>query len=163
MRKTLLLALLMAPFLSRAQDDGDLRLGVKLAPNFHWLRSDSKELKRDGTGLGYTFGLVSELAIDDRQAYYFSSGVLFNHIGGAFTATFSKEVDGVSTSIRSKQELRVNYLEVPMTLKLRAVNDNPLTFYGQFGASAGFKLRARSTFTTTTTVNGASTTVSDTD
>lgn len=127
------------------------------------MRSDSKELKGDGTNLGYSFGLLTEFPIGDRGTYYFSSGLLLNHIGGGFTAAFSKEVEGITTSIRSEQDLRLNYLDIPVALKLRAVNDKPLTFYGQVGMSAGFNLRARSEFTTSTTVGGTTTTVSDTD
>lgn len=162
MKKLLAMTLLLAPVLGYAQDSS-FRLGIKLAPNFHWMRSDSKELDGDGSGLGYTFGLLTEFPIDERGTYYFSSGLLLNHIGGAFSADFSQEQEGITTSVRSEQDLKLNYLEIPVTLKLRAVSDKPLTFSGQLGVSMGFNLRARSEYTTSTTVAGTTTTVSDQD
>lgn len=162
MKKLLALSLGIVPFLSHAQDPA-FRLGIKLAPNFHWMRSDSKEVKGDGTNLGYTFGLLTEFPIGDRGTYYFSSGLLLNHIGGGFSASFDQVTEGITSSIRSEQDLRLNYLEIPVTLKLRAENDNPLTFYGQLGMSASLNIRARSEFTTTTTVGGTTTTLSDED
>jgi hypothetical protein len=154
--------LIMLPFLGQAQDAA-FRLGVKLAPNFHWMRSDSKELKGEGSGLGYTFGLAADLPIGDRGNYYVSTGLFLSRMGGRFAADFSREVDGVTTAIRSEHDLRLRYLEIPVSLKLRAVNDKPLTFYGQVGMSTGFNLRARTEFTTRTAVGGTTTTVTDED
>lgn len=156
------IGLILLPFIGQAQDEG-FRLGIKFAPNFHWMRSDSKELSGDGSNLGYSFGLLTEFPIGDRGTYYFSSGLLLNHIGGRFAADFSQDLEGVTTRVVSEQDVRMNYLEIPVTLKLRAVNDNPITFYGQVGMSTSLCLRARSEFTSSTTVSGTTTTISDED
>lgn len=140
-----------------AQDDS-FRLGVKLAPNFAWMRSDSKDLQNAGNRLNYTFGLVSDFKLNEAGNYYFSTGILYNNIGGTFKADGTYDLNGTSTTVRSEQELKLRYIEVPLTLKLRATSDKPLSFYGQLGFSTAFNIRARTDATTTLTVGGTTTT-----
>ena len=139
------------------------RLGVKLAPNFAWMRADSKDLSSDGSRMGYSFGLLGDFALGDQGTYFFSTGVLLNNIGGKFKADFTTDVDGVSTAFTSEQDLKLRYLEIPLTMKLRTKTDGQVNFYGQVGFSAAINLRARTDFTTTSTVGGSSTTVTSED
>ncbi|MCB0782324.1 MAG: PorT family protein, partial [Flavobacteriales bacterium] len=147
-----------APSTRSASSDDGVRLGLKVAPNFHWLRPDTKGLESDGNNTGLSFGIVVDFPFGSNGQYAFHTGVLLNYIGGPLKATF-----GTDTTVVSVQDTKLRYLEIPLCLKLRTRMDKPMNFYGQLGTSAAINVRARSDFETTTTILGSNTTVSDTD
>jgi hypothetical protein len=164
MKRSLLAASLLTMTLPalHAQDQ-PFRLGLKLAPNFAWMRSDSKDLQSDGNRTGLSYGLLAEFKVGSTGTYFFSTGLVLNNIGGTFKSEGTYDLAGTSTTVKSTQELKLRYLEIPLTLKLRTAADKPMNFYGLVGLSAAMNLRARTDFTTTATVGGTTTTTSDTD
>jgi hypothetical protein len=86
--------------------------------------------------------------------------VVLTNIGGQFKADDTYDIAGVSTKVQSEQDLKLRYVEIPLTLKLRTVEDKPMNFYAQVGTSLAFNVRARTDFSSTTTpVGGTATTV----
>ena len=158
----LLVTLFVLPGLS-AQDDASFRLGLKVAPNFSWMRSDSKDLTSDGSRTGITYGLLGDFKLNDAATYYFSTGILLNSIGGKFKADATYDLGGVSTAVKSEQELKLRYIELPLALKLRTKTSGAMNFYGQFGVSTAFNIRARADGSTTSTANNTTTTTSTED
>lgn len=156
---TALLVVLVFPSV-QGQDgqDPNFRLGIKVAPNLAWLRADSKDLESNGTRSGISFGLLSEFKIDNAGRYFFATGILYNNIGGKFNAEGTYTLNGVETAVRTAQDVKLRYIELPLTIKLRSTVDRPLNFYGQVGAGLALNVRARADATTTTTVGGSSTT-----
>ena len=65
--------------------------------------------------------------------YYFSTGLLINSI--------ASKVDFPVGDDRDK--IRLQYVEVPLTIKLKSVEDETGRFYGQFGFTAGFKVSGK--------------------
>ncbi|HOP43681.1 MAG TPA: porin family protein [Flavobacteriales bacterium] len=147
-----------APARSSSSDDG-VRLGLKVAPNFHWLRPDTKGLESDGNNTGLSFGIVVDFPFGDNGQYAFHTGALLNYIGGPLKADYSTD----TSTVVSTQDTKLRYVEIPLCLKLRTRMDQPLNFYGQLGVSAAINVRARSDFETTTTILGNNVTASDTD
>jgi hypothetical protein len=145
------LALLVAlpALLSAQDDDAGLRIGLTFSPKTAWLRSDSKGLESDGNKLGYRFGLITEFPLSSRGTYYFSTGLLLDRIGGDVKAAYT--VEGTSTNVVSRQTIGLSYLELPVTLKLRAGTAENLRFYAQLGFNPSINIRARSDFSTTST------------
>lgn len=152
----LLLAPLIATNSANAQDDNSLRLGFKVAPNTAWLRPDSKGLESDGNKSGISFGVIMDIPFGANGTYAFHTGFMLNNIGGKLKATFT---DANSASVVTTQDVSLRYLEIPLCLKLQTKTASPLDFYGLFGTSGAFNLRARSDYSTT--VGGVTT--SDTD
>jgi len=156
--KRLILPLLFTSLFTTAHaQEASFRLGIKVAPNFAWLRSDSKDLQSDGSRLGISFGLLGDLRLDNAGKYFFSTGIIYNNIGGTFKADGTYDIGGVSTVVKSEQDLKLRYLEIPLTVKLRTITDKPLNLYAQVGTSAAFNLRARTDVTTTSTPGGTTT------
>jgi len=159
--KRLILPLLLITLASptHAQEES-FRLGIKLAPNIAWMRSDSRDLVSDGNRVGFSFGLLGDLRVGQAGTYFFSTGVVLNNIGGQFKADATYDINGVSTVVQSEQDLKLRYLEIPLTLKLRTATEQPMNFYAQVGTSMAFNVRARTDFSSTSTpVGGTATTV----
>lgn len=117
-----------------------VRFGIKLAPNFGLIKPDTKELKSDGTRFGFTFGLMSDFMIGSTENYAFSTGLFLNNVGGKTTYPFGDK--------NLHTESKYQYIELPLTLKLKTNEIGYMTYYGQIGFGTAFNIRAKSDFDT---------------
>lgn len=137
MKKTLLTSLLAIAlaFPSFSQ----IRLGVTIDPQVSWLSSDRKKVEGDGSIAGISFGLNVDRYFAERYAIY--SGVFVESTGGylkynttGYTID-SKDRDGYQISQGESMKYRLQYLAVPIGIKLKT---NPIG-YNTFYATLGFK------------------------
>ncbi len=151
MKKALapLAALLLAPALLTAQDDVGVRFGLKLSPNTAWVRPDTRGLKSDGNTVGYTFGLMADFPVGASGNYYFSTGLNLNRIGGTYVLDY-KYVEGPNEPERTRPlatDVRLTYLEVPLTIKMMTNEIGYMRYFGQVGVGAAFNIRAKGDIT----------------
>jgi hypothetical protein len=143
----LAIALFAAPAL-HAQSDESARFGIKISPSTAWLRPDSRGLKSDGNMFGYTFGLMSEFPIGTTGSYRFATGVFLNNGGGSFTTdyTFVEVPNGPEQTRPLATELRLRYIDIPLTMKMMTNEIGYIRYFAQLGVTAGFNIRANSDF-----------------
>jgi opacity protein-like surface antigen len=143
--------------------ESKLHFGLKGAPSLAWYRSDSKNPKTDGSKFGFTYGLVTEFNF--AQNYAFATGLDVTYRGGKLkessTVTFTDSTITTSSSIKNT----IQYIEIPITLKLKTNEIGYLTYFLQAGISPGYKIRARESFETAiqVTKNGTITNFSEED
>ena len=137
----LLFPLLFGPLVAYAQEETpSFRFGLKVAPNLGFIKSDVKELKSDGSRLGFTFGLMGDFMFGTDRRYAFSTGLLLNNVGGKTSYT----VGGTNLSAENKYQ----YVELPLTLKLMTKEIGYITYFGQIGFGAAFNIAAKSDYDT---------------
>ena len=161
-----LLALLFGASHLFAQSDNSVRLGIKLAPNMAWVRSDTKGLESDGTLIGYSFGLMAEFPFGTNGNYRFATGLFLNNVGGKSKQTYSTaDTSGVTTDILNTSVVKLRYMELPVTMKLMTNEIGYMRYYGQLGIDLGVNLRAKADAETVATSGGSvrSTTEEDID
>lgn len=129
-----------------AQDGKSVRLGIKASPNMGFIAPE-KPFKADGTRIGYTFGLMADFMLGDDQNYAFSTGLYLNNVGGKFKQDLSAPVSGTVNS-----EVKLQYVEVPVTIKLLTNEIGYIRYFGQLGFGAAFNIAAKAT---TTVPNGS--------
>lgn len=163
----MLLALLFGASHLFAQSDNSVRMGIKLAPNLAWVRSDTKGLESDGTIVGYSFGLMMEFPFGANGNYRFASGLFLNNIGGKSTYSTATPADttGLTANILRNSTVNLRYIEVPVTMKMMTNEIGYMRYYGQLGVDLGVNIRAKSDAETVTTTGGSvrSTTEDDID
>lgn len=116
------------------QEEKNFRLGLSINPNIGWFRYNDDDI--DGSGkLGFSYGLIADLGFANN--YYFSTGLLINSI--AAKATYPMEG---GTSIAYDLQ-RLQYVDIPLTIKLKSVENETGRYYGQFGFTAGFKVSGK--------------------
>lgn len=151
MKKALLIlaaAAMAAPTLT-AQDDAGTRFGIKLAPNMAWLKSDTKGLGNDGSKIGFTFGLVTEFPIGAAGNYRFSTGLFLNNVGGKYLQTFSyPDANGQILTKELRNDLKLQYIQLPLTMKLMTNEIGYMRYFGQIGFDAAYNIRAKADFDT---------------
>lgn len=133
---------MILPILAGAQTLGDnFQLGFTASPNIGMLGIDDNRIPNytsNGAQFGFTYGVLADFGF--ARNYYFSTAFLVSTINGKSEITASNTGPG---SDNAKYTYKLQYLEVPLTLKLKS-NEGALgRFYGQFGLGTGVNIRAR--------------------
>ena len=119
-----------------------IRIGFKVDPTITWLGPKENFVTKDGSKLGFSYGFVLDYIIDPN--YAIASGLQIAHVGGKIK---TKSDIGLFESGQSNQEntynLSLQYVEIPIALKLKTNPINNLTYWGQFGTYLGVNIGAR--------------------
>lgn len=133
--KLLFLAIFLAPLFANAQytEGNKVQLGFTTSPTFGWLTFPSgqtPEIEPDGMRTGFSYGVLADIPFSDN--YYFSTALTVSTLNAKATEP------GVSNSI-----YKLQYLEVPLTLKLKSIEADNRRFYGQFGINTGINIGSK--------------------
>lgn len=157
MKKTTVLVMLLALVLgSFAQRD--FQLGLHFSPNIGWAKPAEANIEADGAKIGYTFGVIGDFNISDN--YIFSTGIQLVNTGFTLVKPDAQTyIDGSGNEVpgygKTTSEVRLNYVEIPLTLKLRTNEIGYIKYFGQVGFGLGVNYRAMAdeefSYTTVTT------------
>ncbi|WP_207426811.1 porin family protein [Pedobacter sp. SYSU D00535] len=125
----------LLPLFAKAQEEAKTtQLGFTVSPNLGWLStpgSNSNEGDRSPR-VGISYGVIADLGF--ARNYFFGTG---------FTLTRINSRDDISAeNVTNKRINSLQYIEVPLTLKLKSNEGQMARFYGQFGLGTGIKVRA---------------------
>lgn len=120
--------------ITKAQDQ-KFHFGLKVAPTLAWLKPDSKELKRDGSKLGFSYGIIGEYNFSSN--YSIASGVQVTYRGGSITKT------NVNSSLDTSSKWNLQYVELPISIKMKTNEFNKFRYFGQFGFVPGVNIKAK--------------------
>ncbi|NND94011.1 MAG: PorT family protein [Flavobacteriales bacterium] len=138
-----------------AQDDRPIRIAFAIQPATSWLVPEGDILEKDANRLAFSYGIITDFTIAGNPNYAFSTGVLINSQGGTITnpmyhdgeTTMFNKGDSTTTLIdefaESTEKYRLQYLDIPLTLKLKTNEIGYFTYYGQFGLDLSFNIKAR--------------------
>ncbi len=122
------------------------RFGLKVAPNIGWISPDTEDYNKDGSAPGFSWGFISDFAITEN--YHVGTGFNINYLNSKLTYPHKiTEIENNDTTsylgtMSSKMKLR--YIDIPLTLKMKTNKFDMLQVYGQIGFSLGFNLKAKS-------------------
>lgn len=135
-----IVAALMLPFSGFAQSlepvnsEKNFRLGFTTSPTFGWLKYDAGTDRNDGLRTGFAYGVLGDFGFSDN--YYFSTGLT--------VTSLNANVESIpTTSAQASSAYKLQYLEVPLTLKLKSNRIQNNRFYGQFGLAGNIKIGAK--------------------
>lgn len=155
--KTLITALLLGTsVLAGAQEsdmeDRKIRLGLHASPNLGWMKSDISQFEKDGLQprLGFGYGLMFDYKFSESSNYLFSTGFNITSCGGGLiepydsTSVFVPSA-GVTTEIyytgKMDRTYRLNYVNVPLLLKMRTNEIGYMSYFAAIGIDLGFRTR----------------------
>ncbi len=145
--------------IAQETDSPGFKLGIKVAPNLGWIKSDTKEVEGNGMAAGFTFGLMGDFRLG-KDNYALSTGVFMNISGGnqvvkPFTLQTSTTGDApvnVNVGVPAHEfARRYQYVEVPIMVKLKTNEMGYMTYFGQLGFGSAFNISAKSDEYTLTT------------
>ena len=181
--------LLAAGFLafgSFAQDDDfkKFRFGLKLDPSLNWLTPDNKKkFESNGVAAGFGFGLQTEFALKSNISFCVGAGMSFEggkmnfYPGTSADSTYfilngdeelqswddaaSLTTAGNSVYSLNNRRYKVNYVYIPVALKMKTKEIGMMTYFGQFGLDIKIKTRARANDNAKTILTGNSSDFTD--
>lgn len=137
----LLIVLMMISTTALSQN---FRLGFQASPHISWMNSTRGDIVNNETKPGVKYGLEADFYIAGYPRYALNSGLFVsNH---SFSARYNLDVPFfINTATFDSLvtlHYRMNYIEVPLNIKLRSEQFYRMTFYGQFGLSNLFNISA---------------------
>jgi hypothetical protein len=137
---TLLLLFLVAGFTSMAQ----IEIGLMVSPTIsspRFIAEDKYNFKNEGGKLGLGVGVVADYFF--AQNYAFSTGLVYRSKGGELSYSYTRDENGSSTTTKGKDDNSLQYVELPLSLKLFTNEVAPGTIvYFQVGGSLNTKVSA---------------------
>jgi hypothetical protein len=117
--------------------------GLKAAPGLNWFKPDNNIEKNDGAKFSFGYGIMTEFNFTDN--YCFATGLEINNVRGA--TRYSYSIAGIA--VESSQKYKLQYLTIPLTLKMKTNEIGMLRYFGQFGINNGFRLKAKADVSST--------------
>lgn len=130
-------------------DPPKAQLGFRAQPIFSWIGFETANFKSNGLGVGGKFGLVADVRLG--KNYAFGTGLEFLMLNGKADVANSvfkvlPPVGGQSDSIfLTSRNYKLQFLEIPLTLKLKTNQIGRFTYYVQFGGGIGVAISAKAT------------------
>ncbi|NQX43527.1 Outer membrane protein beta-barrel domain-containing protein [Pedobacter steynii] len=143
MKRYLTLFLLLLTGQLFAQEAGSpyygFRLGLTAHPTLGWVKPEVG--KTEGIALGFAYGLMADFNFADN--YSFATGLTITTINGKSTELGYMDMTVNAKPVDHELRYRLQYIEVPLTLKLKTNKIGDLRWYGQFGLSNDFNIGAK--------------------
>lgn len=143
MKKITLIAITCLSFAFGAQaQETKYKIGFKVNPNVSWLKPADNSIINEGSKLRFGFGLNFDRMFTDN--YAIGTGLNIFTTGGEVTYLKKFNNPDTATQIASiNRNYRLQYAEIPLTLKLRTNEVGYFTFWGQFGLGLGVNISAK--------------------
>jgi opacity protein-like surface antigen len=121
------------------------KIGFKLSPSVDWFGVDTKNVKLDAAKVKFGYGITTEFAFGNN--YALTVGVEHKLSGASlkfdqFPRYTTEESDTLFLNL-SQRNYKLDYVVLPLTLKLMTNEIGYFTYFGQFGIDASFLVRAR--------------------
>jgi len=140
MKKILLASLLI---IATTQVFAQVRLGLTAHPNFGFLKVENG--KGNGVSTGFSYGLMSDFEFAEN--YSFATGLTVTTINGKASILNYEPFSLLSSSSTNSAEydvkFKMQYLEIPLSVKLKTDENDGIKWYGQFGLTADIRIGAR--------------------
>ncbi|KLT65115.1 porin family protein [Pedobacter sp. BMA] len=118
------------------------RLGLTATPTVGWIKPEQG--KTNGLSLGFSYGLMGDFNFAPN--YSFSTALTITTINGKSTEANVSPYQGLSSSSNPKAydlKYKLQYVDLPLTIKLKTVKANDTRWYGQFGLSNSINIGAK--------------------
>lgn len=126
------------------------RLGLTAHPNFGFLKIENG--KSNGTALGFSYGLLGDFNFAEN--YSFATGLTITTINGKGTHTTAPPMIEATQPANGTYDVKykMQYIEIPLTVKLKTGKLADLRWYGQFGLSNDIRIGAKQDISSPTAV-----------
>jgi hypothetical protein len=144
MRPTLVIMLWLGSFLS-LHAQSKIKLSVHADPQVSWFSSDENEVLPDGSRFHMQTGLSMDFFFDENYAFALGFGI--NNLGGTLlysdSTLFVSNEDTLSLVPGQSVKHKLQYLDIPVGLKLKTEELGYLTFFLQLGLNPMININAR--------------------
>ncbi|CAN5444049.1 hypothetical protein BH09BAC1_BH09BAC1_05940 [soil metagenome] len=148
--KKIVIMLLMGLTIAQANAQDDVpkvRFGITTSPAIGWIKGADKNVETGKIRAGFEYGLVLDINLTRKnQNYMLSTGVMGLLNGGnAIYDSLVVDKNPLAPDVRNNVDARfkMQYVNIPIALKLKTNQIGYITYYGQIGFVTGFRVAAR--------------------
>ncbi|PLW93957.1 MAG: hypothetical protein C0592_04555 [Marinilabiliales bacterium] len=125
---------------AHAQDQKLFRFGLSGSAGMSWMKPDQDSLEYQGSKFGVGYGFVGELNIASN--FSLVTGFDVSYIGGKLQqAGVVHAFDSANILLSTKNSTyKLQYLDIPFTLKMKTNEINYIVYYARIGGSFGIAL-----------------------
>jgi len=121
------------------------RAGMYGTTGITWIKPDMKEWTNEGVRFGYGYGFMAEFALAPN--IIIASG--FDVMYGSGKLKFADTLFIFDSSIAKQSDInslyKIQYLQIPITIKMRTNEINYFRYYMRLGSSLGFRIGTKYT------------------
>ena len=122
------------------KESPSLKFGLKFTPTYCWFKLDRTDYDTDGGYVGYIYGIMTDFRIADN--YYFATGVEVSQRGGKYKSDNLILNDDPLITEKGVVTQRLQFVDIPFSLKLKTNEIGYSRYYGTFGFLTGFTVKA---------------------
>lgn len=147
MKKTFLALFICVAGMSSWAQSSKWKIGLRFDPNITWFKPE-KDITNTGAKMRFGFGLAIDKMFTDN--YAIGTGFNIVRIGGGLE--YLTDISGKDAGILSHPEstfivnksraYELQFIEIPLTLKLRTNEIGYITYWAQMGIGLGVRIKA---------------------
>jgi hypothetical protein len=122
----------VAAFQTANAQDNKFNFGLKISPTVAWFKG-SENLDNDGSKIGFAYGLMADFNFSNN--YAFGTGIDVTYRGGKLKYQDTYKLKTV-----------LQYIELPITLKLKTNEIGYMTYFGRVGFAPGINIKTDGDF-----------------
>lgn len=147
MKKIVLIVMLgfMFSIINAQSNAQKVRVGITASPAISWFKGADKNVSSGKVRMGLEYGLLLNINLAKNQEnYVLETGVTGVLIGGnAVYDTLVYPSDSLGYRNGVDARFKMQYVNIPVSLKLKTNQIGYITYYGQVGFVPGFKVGSR--------------------
>lgn len=127
---------------SYAQDEvRPFQFGLLTSANFSWVKGTKDPIQPNGLGMGYSIGITGDFALSKtKKNYFFSVDFISTNIRSRIKLSNANTYTNVKDNVNVEYEniehtYKINYIELPFSLKLKINEIGYTTWFAQFGVA----------------------------
>ena len=147
MKRILLIIFSLGAIVTASAQTTGVRFSVHVDPQSAWFNSDENDVDPDGSIMHINAGLNMDYFFAENYAFVMGFGI--NNIGGkllyADSTIFLSKGDTLLLEPGQSAKLNLQYIDIPIGLKLKTEEMGYATYFLQLGFNPMFRLNAKAT------------------
>lgn len=138
--------------LGQSSDSKSFHFGLNVTPGLYWLKPNTQNNTSNGSSFGFGYGANLEFYFT--QNYGLCTGLEVTSFKAKYTNTINDNTTNVlKDSVTQHTGLSLEYLELPLMLKMKTNAIGLMKYFGQVGLGTGVLLKATDAYTVTGGMN----------
>lgn len=129
-----IIALVFLTTIAYGRGEEKFSIGLMANPAVSWLRVNNSNIETERAKFGVEYGVITDIHFTEN--YALSTGISVLVSGGSLSYT-----NGSLDSLDTRTDLKLQYLNLPIYLKLKTNEIGYMFYYGEFGIINQFRIK----------------------
>lgn len=124
------------------------KFGLAAGPSINWLNTKTEGIESTQTSVSFNYGLYADFRLQGNDNYFVSTGIMIQNYD--YNLSYAGAVlnsSKVLTASTVENEIGLNYLEIPIGIKMRSDEIGYSHIAGWFGFGSGFRINSSQNLT----------------